>query len=283
MKVLILGGDGMLGSQAYKTLSKNFDVKVTLRNPIEFYSSLDLFDDNNSYFGIDAFNFDSIQSVFSRFQPQVLINAIGIVKQREESSDYISSITINSLLPHKLYELCFNNSCKFFHISTDCVFDGIDGNYHDDSFPNAKDLYGRSKLLGEVNSIGAYTLRTSIIGNELSRHKSLLDWFISQNNKLVKGFKNAVFSGFTTIELSHIIENLICNYSDEYGLYQVSSNPISKYDLLCLIKERYNLDIEIEPDFDFYCNRSLDSSIFKNKFNYNPPSWVEMIKDLPDL
>jgi dTDP-4-dehydrorhamnose reductase len=165
------------------------------------------------------------------------------------------------------------------HMSTDCVFSGKKGNYKETDSADAEDLYGRTKYLGEVSDSRCITLRTSIIGKELSRKQGLLEWFLSQRGS-VHGFKNAVFSGFTTLEMSRIIEKILVEYPGKGGLYHVSSAPINKLDLLTLIKRKMGLDIEIIPEEEPRVDRSLDSTRFRTEFNYTPPTWEEMIGEL---
>jgi dTDP-4-dehydrorhamnose reductase len=165
------------------------------------------------------------------------------------------------------------------HFSTDCVFSGKKGNYRESDASDAEDLYGRSKYLGEVSEPNCLTLRTSIIGRELSRTQGLLEWFLSQRGT-IKGFRKAVFSGFTTLEMSRIVEKLLVEYPEAAGIYHVSSDPISKYGLLMLIKDKMGLETIIEPDDAYHCDRSLDSSRFRQEFQYTPPTWVEMVEEL---
>ena len=279
MRILILGGDGMLGHQVYKSLKTQHEVKVTLRQQPEAYIQYQLFDANNSFYGVDVRDFERLVKVLTEFKPEAVINSVGIVKQRADSKEIIPSLEINALLPHRLAMLCKSMGARLIHMSTDCVFDGKEGNYKEDHPSNAEDIYGKSKFLGEVHESNCLTIRTSIIGRELSRHSSLLDWFLAQKGP-IKGFTNAIFTGFTTIEMAKIIEQMLIKYPDAYGVYQVSSDPINKYDLLQLIGEKLDHKIEIVADDKFYCDRSLDSSRFRTEFNYNPPSWVEMIDEL---
>jgi dTDP-4-dehydrorhamnose reductase len=165
------------------------------------------------------------------------------------------------------------------HISTDCVFSGRTGRYREADVSDAEDLYGRTKYLGEVDESHCVTLRTSIIGKELSRKQGLLEWFLSQTGS-VQGFRNALFSGFTTLELSRIIEKILTEHPEKGGLYHVSSDPISKFDLLTLIKREMGLRIEIIPAEEPRLDRSLDSTKFRKEFNYTPPAWEEMIEEL---
>ena len=279
MRILILGGDGMLGHQLFRHLSGNHQVKVSLRQDLDTYKSYGLFVHKNSYPGIDARYLGRLEDIMSDFNPDAVVNAIGIVKQRKASKDSILSIEINSLLPHQLAALCRLNGAKMVHLSTDCVFSGRKGNYCENDTADAEDLYGRSKLLGEVEAEGCLTLRTSIIGKELKRKSSLLEWFLAQKGE-IKGYQKAIFSGFTTIELSRVIEMLLVKFPDAQGLYHVSSAPISKYDLLSMIKNQLKLQINIKPDRTFTCDRSLDSTLFRKTFKYSPPSWEYMITEL---
>jgi dTDP-4-dehydrorhamnose reductase len=172
------------------------------------------------------------------------------------------------------------NNVRLIHLSTDCVFSGKRGHYVEDDIPDPLDLYGRSKLLGEVGSGNALTIRTSMIGSELGAKYGLLEWFLSQRGKSIKGYTDAIFSGFTTIELCRTLKDIIVNYADARGLYHLSSEPISKFDLLMLIKDKMRLNVDIVPDAIFQCDRSLDSTKFRKKFNYTPPTWKEMIDEL---
>jgi dTDP-4-dehydrorhamnose reductase len=187
---------------------------------------------------------------------------------------------VNALLPHRLALMCADVSARLVHISTDCVFSGARGGYREDDFADAADLYGRTKFLGEVGQEPhCLTLRTSIIGPELARKASLLEWFLAQRTR-VRGFTKAIFSGFTTTELARVIELMLTRYPDASGLYHVSSEPINKYDLLVAIRDALGLDIEIVPDATFEIDRSLDSTRFRSEFNYTPPSWPAMIGEL---
>ena len=279
MRILILGGDGMLGHQLFKNLKSSHDVRVTLRQDLAVYNKFMVFSSENTYPGIDVIKIDKLAKVLTNFHPDAVVNAIGIVKQLPEANESIPSLEINALFPHRLALLCKDISARMIHLSTDCVFSGKKGNYKESDTSDPDDLYGRTKFLGEVTEKHCLTLRTSMIGQELSRKKNLLEWFLAQKGT-VNGYKKAIFSGFTTLELSRIIENMILNYPDASGIYHVSSDPISKFDLLSLIKATLKLPIEIIPDESFACDRSLDSSKFRREFKYNPPKWEEMIYEL---
>lgn len=279
MKILILGGDGMLGHRLLKDLGRTHDVRVTLRQDRSVYDEYQLFNGENSFYRIDVRRIERIEEMLSVFRPDVLINAVGVVKQRIDGSEAILNIEINALLPHRLAAICAGIGTRLIQISTDCVFSGRVGGYTEDDEPDPVDLYGRSKLLGEVSGAGCLTLRTSIIGRELSRKKSLLEWFLAQTGR-VPGFTNAIYSGFTTIEMSRIMEQLITRFPEASGIYHVSSAPISKYDLLRMIKDRLGLSVEVVPDGKLRCNRSLDSTRFRREFAYSPPTWEKMVDEL---
>jgi dTDP-4-dehydrorhamnose reductase len=279
VRILILGGGGMLGHQLLLHLQPRHEVRVTLRQNLGAYALFNMFSSDIVYDNIDIRSLERIVEVMADFRPEVLINAVGIVKQRPDAKECIPSLEINALLPHRLAILCRGIGTRLIHLSTDCIFSGKKGNYLESDPSDADDLYGKTKYLGEVHETNSLTLRTSIIGKELSRHTSLLDWFLGQTGP-VKGFTNAIYTGFTTLEMSRIIEKILLEYPEASGVYQVSSDPISKYELLLLIREKLGHDIEIIPDDVFHCDRSLDSTRFRSDFKYSPPTWPAMIEEL---
>jgi dTDP-4-dehydrorhamnose reductase len=280
MRVLILGGDGMLGHQLLRHFSGRHDVRVTLRLGPEAYEAHRLFEPGTTFYGVDAASTEALLPVIAEFSPEVVVNAVGIVKQRAEAKEVIPSLEINSLLPHRLALLCRTIGARLIHFSTDCVFSGRRGNYRETDQPDAEDLYGRTKLLGEVSEFHCLTLRTSMIGPELSRKTGLLEWFLAQRGQTVKGFTKTIFSGFPTCELASIVELVLVNMPNIQGLYHVAAQPISKYDLLTLISDRLRLPITIEEDSTFACDRSLDASRFCRDTGYEPPAWEAMIADM---
>jgi len=279
MRILVLGGDGMLGHQLLKQLSSRHTMAATLRQDKSSYEAYGLFSDENSFFGIDVRNIDRVTEVMAQFQPDAVVNCVGIIKQRPSAKQSILSLEINALLPHRLAVLCRLAGARLVHMSTDCVFSGTSGNYQETDVSDAEDLYGRSKFLGEVDDEGCITLRTSIIGHELSRKSSLLEWVLAQEGT-VKGYQKAIFSGFTTIEMSRIIERVLLSKVEAQGMFQVSSQPIDKHALLLLIKQHLHPSIEVVADTSVQIDRSLDSSRFRKLFEYTPPSWPEMIAEL---
>jgi dTDP-4-dehydrorhamnose reductase len=228
---------------------------------------------------VDAFNFESLTKAIGEVRPEVVINGIGIIKQSPLAKDPCTAITINALLPHRLAAVCQVAQARLIHFSTDCVFSGDKGNYREGDAPDAHDLYGRSKLLGEVTGPPSLTVRTSIIGHELKGKMGLLEWFLAQEDP-VRGFTQAIFSGFPTVAVTGIIADHILSDPTLQGIYHVSSPPISKYDLLTLIAERYGKKIDIKPDGKVRLDRSLDSTAFCQKTGYRSPAWPAMIEDM---
>ena len=218
-------------------------------------------------------------SAFSIAKPDVVINCIGIIKQLPYSNDHLNSLAINSTLPHRLAQYCNAFGARLVHFSTDCVFSGKQGQYKEDDFPDASDLYGRTKYLGEVSYENTLTLRTSIIGHEICRAKSLVDWFLGQTGE-VKGFSKAVFSGLPTIEIARVVKELVIPNQDLSGLYHLSVDPINKLDLLRLVAEIYGKVIKIIPDEDLVIDRSLNSDRFRAATGFEPRPWPHLIKDM---
>jgi len=274
-KILILGVTGMLGNTLFTQLSQNKSIYTygTVRSDRVPNSS-------NIIKNIDAMNFDSVVNIVTELNPDVIINCIGLIKQIPSASDPILAINLNALFPHRLAVLCEKTNTRLIHISTDCVFSGNKGNYLETDNPDPVDLYGRTKLLGEVTEKSCLTLRTSIIGIEINSQHGLVEWFFSQKGKKVKGYDRAIYTGLTTKALAKIIEKVILEYPNLSGLWHVSSEPISKYQLLNIINKKFDLGVIIEKDETYICDRSLNSQRFRTAIDYQPPAWTEMIKDL---
>lgn len=280
-KVLILGGSGMLGHTLFRYLSGNpsLDVFATVRSSKALSPWLPTNQMKKVRQDVDIHQTDSLVKVFTEVKPNFVVNCIGIIKQVPEAEDPLATIMTNALLPHRIASLCGAVGARMIHVSTDCVFDGEKGSYAENDLSNAADLYGRTKLLGEVAYSHCVTLRTSIIGHELKGNYGLVEWFLSQKEG-VHGFRKVIFSGFPTVELSRIIGDYVIPNMEMSGLYHVSSNPISKYELLQLINAQYGRKIEIKPEDSFGLDRSLDSSIFRSLTGYNPPTWTELVRSM---
>lgn len=277
MKVLILGAAGMLGHKLWQTLSSRYETWGTIRSGRGAYTPLGLFDINRLLPHVEATDFRAVAAAIEQVRPNIVVNCIGIIKQLREAHDPVPSITINSLFPHKVGVLCTQHDARLIHISTDCVFSGRRGAYSEDDLPDPPDLYGRSKLLGEVTS-PHLTIRTSIIGREIATASGLVEWFLSQPGPAVRGYTGAIFSGFPTIILAEIITDVIERGTALTGLWHVSSEPISKYDLLRLLCEAYDKRVELEPYPDVQIDRSLVSDRFRAATGFRPASWEKMVE-----
>ena len=276
-RVIILGGGGMMGHKAYQVLSQYFDVFVTFREFNAKLKSTNIFHPTKVIDNVDVQDFSSVIRILADLRPKYLLNCVGIVKQLMRVHLPKVSIYTNSLLPHMLAEECETIGCKLIHISTDCVFSGKNGNYTEEDNSDADDLYGRTKYLGEVGYGNALTLRTSIIGHELFSKRSLVEWFLSQGKSTVKGYTGAIYTGFPTVTLCGEIVRIINEYPALSGLYNVSSERVSKYELLQIIKKVYGLNVNIEPFYEFRCERSLDSTRYRKATDFRPMPWEEMI------
>ncbi len=283
MKILILGISGMLGSALFRELSNSGSLEVfgTCRNK----SHLDFFDKKlqaKILCNINAMDGDSLIECFSYIKPDVVVNCIGLVKQLTQSEDPFIAIPINSLLPHRIARLCSLAGSRFIHISTDCVFLGSKGMYLEGDTPDANDLYGRTKLIGEVACTNAITLRTSIIGHELDGGRSLLNWFLCQSG-VIKGYRKAIFSGLPTVELARVIRDFVIPNPDLTGLYHVSVDPIAKFDLLKIVANEYKKIITIIPDDSLVIDRSLDCTKFKVATGFKAKPWPQLISEMHEF
>ena len=280
-KILILGVTGMLGHTLYKEMVKEdkYDIYGTTRNSSGLDNYFTSTERMSIRSGVDADNFDTIIRAIASVQPNIIINCIGIIKQLPIAKDPLTAITVNAQLPHRISLVARSANARLIHISTDCVFNGKKGNYNENDPSNAEDLYGKTKFLGEIDYPHCITIRTSIIGHELKTEFSLIDWFMSQKDE-INGFTKAIYSGFPTYEMVNILANYVIPNENLSGLYQVSSAPISKYDLLEIMKDVYKKDIIINKYDDFILDRSLDSSKFQAATGYKAPDWKSMLSDM---
>nr|MBA3672360.1 SDR family oxidoreductase [Gemmatimonadaceae bacterium] len=230
--------------------------------------------------GVDVEQLDALDDVVRQLRPGAVINCVGVIKQRPSATDAIPSITVNALVPHRLARVAAEIGARLVHFSTDCVFSGSRGDYGEEDFPDAYDLYGRSKFLGEVATPNALTLRTSIIGRELQHHRSLLDWFLAQRGGTVRGYERVFWSGVTTNHLASLVGDLLAYAPALGGVYQVAGQKLSKYDLLLRLRAAYGLDVEIVPDSEVTMDRSLRGDRLFEATGYRSPSWDEMLSEL---
>ena len=279
-RVLVLGASGMLGSTLFRAFSRSpyFLTFGSIREAsAKRYFVPELHDALIPNVYLDGES--GLLTAFTMAKPDVVINCIGIIKQLPNANDHLDSLAINAMLPHRLAKYSDATGARLVHFSTDCVFSGKQGLYKEDDFPDAYDLYGRTKFLGEVAYENSITLRTSIIGHELNRSKSLVDWFLSQSGE-VKGFTKAVFSGLPTIEVARVVMEYVIPNPNLNGLYHLSVDPINKFDLLNLVASTYGKDIKIIPDDKLSIDRSLNSDRFRAVTGFKPRPWLDLIKDM---
>lgn len=270
-----------MGHKLWQGLSRRFcNVYVSIRKPKSYYEKCGLFRDDRAVESLDLRDFGGVTKVLDEIKPSMIINCAGVTLRHKEAGDKISNITMNALLPHKLAAWCSKNNSRLIHFSTVCVFDGKDGGYSEDSQANATDLYGRTKFLGEVYDSCALIIRSSFVGREIFGGTELLEWFLSQKGKRIKGYKKALFTGLTTNRLAELTADLIKNHQNLSGLYHVSSETLSKYDLLLLMKEAYKVDVEIVPDDGFECRRDLRDEKFRKATGFACSAWKQMMREM---
>jgi dTDP-4-dehydrorhamnose reductase len=273
-RLLVLGGQGMLGHKLWQVAgARGLEAWATVRR-----AAGPLMVPSHAVAPVDATDPDALSAALARVRPAVVVNCIGVVKQSSVVRDPVPTLMLNAVLPHRLAGLCEASGVRLIHISTDCVFSGRRGTYRESDAPDAEDLYGRSKLLGEV-AAPALTLRTSMIGRELAGRHGLVEWFLAQPGH-VKGYRRAIFSGLTTLELARVIVDVVESHPRLEGLYHVAADAIDKFTLLGRIGEAFGHNVEIEPVDEPAIDRSLDGAAFLRATGRPVPSWDRMIGEL---
>ena len=267
----------MLGHKLTQQLSGRFEVYSTLRVAFETVEKYHLFHRERVIEGVNVNSDADLIRALDKSRPDVVINAVGLVKQVPASNDVVAMLKVNSILPHRLYQMSLEYGFRLILVSTDCVFAGDRGKYSEEDKADALDVYGSSKRMGEVTASRCITIRTSVIGRELATNHSLIEWFLSNRAHRIGGFTRAIYSGFPTIVFADIIADLLLKHPDLEGLYHVSSNPIDKFRLLSLVNNAYNAEVKMEPDDSFVIDRSLDSLKFRAATGFAPLDWEAMI------
>jgi dTDP-4-dehydrorhamnose reductase len=281
MKILILGAGGMIGHKMYQVLSKHYpSTYACIKRSFAEYKEFELFDQSHVIEGVDVYDSTHLESVLNRLQPNVILNCVGITLRKKEIQNLEYCLEVNSLMPHRLKCWSAQNNAYFIHFSTDCVFDGAVGEYTENSPPSAKDTYGKTKYLGEVVGSQCLTLRGSMIGRELYGKTELLEWALAQKGKTIKGYANALYSGVTTSIMADLVLKILKQPSRLVGTYQVSSEPISKLDLLRKINNVFDLKMKVNEDCSYVSKKDLNSSKIRREIGFICPSWDEMINQL---
>jgi dTDP-4-dehydrorhamnose reductase len=281
MKILILGGNGMIGHKMYQIISDKYpDTWVLFKKKYIDIENRDLFKKNKIIESFDLSNFDNLINLLDNLNPDFILNAAGITIRRELNISLSKTILINSVLPNILDEWVTTKNKRLIQFSTDCVFSGKKGFYNEKSILDGQDLYSRTKALGEINSTNTLTLRGSMIGRELENKTELLEWFLNQKNQKIKGYNKVIYSGVTTISMAKLVLRIIDEYPKMAGLYNVSSSEISKYNLLQLLNTHFNTNVDIISDDSYSSNKTLDSSLFYEKTGFKKPDWHELVLEL---
>lgn len=275
-KILILGISSMIGNQLFDYFIKSRVITFGTSRYIKKKKS-------NIFYYDPEVNFSYIQKLIKKIKPNIIINTIGVIKHRKEINNFYRTIYINSIFPHRLAQVIIKSKIKLIHLSTDCVFSGQKGNYSETDIPDSNDLYGLSKSLGEIKYKNCLTIRTSFIGFENKNKSGFLEWILNNKNKTINGFSKAFYNGLTTLEISKKILKIINLGVPIYGLFHLSSQKISKYDLILLIIKKFKLKKEIIKDNSFYCDRTLNSKLIKKKLKLKVPGWGKMIDAMVNI
>ena len=281
--ILVLGASGMLGNAVLRYFATRTEHEVV--GIVRSAGSARLLPESvqdKIALGGDVDDVDALVRMFDRHRPTVVVNCVGLVKQLGDAKDPLAAIPVNAVLPHRLARLCALAGARLVHLSTDCVFTGNKGMYREGDLPDAQDVYGRTKLLGEVDYPHALTLRTSIIGHELASHHSLVCWFLSQHGP-VRGYSQAIFSGLPTVEIARVIDEYVLDRPELRGLYHLSAEPIDKFSLLQLVAKTYGKETGITEDRALVIDRSLDSTRFRNATGYRPEPWPDLVRRMHEF
>jgi dTDP-4-dehydrorhamnose reductase len=282
MRILICGVSGMIGHTLWRAVAgRHEDVFGTLHGRRDVFARRLLFDERVIE-QFEAADFESVSAVLDRLRPAVIVNCIGITKRKAEVNDVAKMFTVNARFPHQLARWAARNRARVIHFSTDCVFDGTEGNYSERSVVTAPDLYGQTKYFGELDYDHCLTIRTSMIGREITGYTELLEWFLGQGGKRITGYRNARYSGLTTLAMAGVVQRIIWDHPQLCGKYQIAGPVITKYDLLLQLREAFKLEVEIMPDETFRCDRTLQSQKFIAATGITVPGWKEMIAALAD-
>lgn len=270
MKVLILGSTGMAGHLITLYFKEHgHDVTAYSVTPFPFTQNV---------VG-NAFDLIQLKSLLITGDFDLVINCIGLLN-READDNPDKSIFLNSYLPHFLVDVLKETRSKVIQMSTDCVFAGNTGPYFEDSLPDGRTIYDRTKALGEINDKKNLTFRNSIIGPDMNPGGiGLFNWFMKQENE-IKGYTKAMWTGVTTLTLAKAMEKAA--NEDLKGIYNlVNNSSISKYDLLMLFNRYFkNNMIAINPFNDIVLDKSLRCS--RNDFSFKVPDYEQQVAEMKE-
>ncbi len=275
MKVLILGSDGMIGHKIAQSLNDECELILSSRKSI----SLDTIGVKRGKILLHDLITDNLDSMLKKIFPDLIINCAGITTRRGVKDNIQNTRLLNSDIPHKLDSWANLNSKKLIHFSTDCVFSGSRGNYLDNDISDANDTYGKTKAAGEVNSFNTLTIRCSMIGRELYNFTELFEWLVKNKNKNIDGYSKVFYSGITTVRMGKIISKIIKEDINLTGIYNISSIPISKFDLLHKLSNAFGLNVDITENKNIKSNKVLNSKKFAEITGIKTPDWDDLISE----
>lgn len=281
MNILILGGGGLIGHTLFMRFLDRFDnVHCTLRGK----SARALFKCGHVYESVDVRDSTRIRELLDYVAPDVVLNCVGITKRKPEIEDMEQAIEINSLFPHRLARWASELGFRVIHFSTDCVFDGAVGNYHESSDTTGRDTYGKTKALGEIRYPHSLTIRSSFIGREISGKTEFLEWALSMRGQSVRGFDNAWYSGVSTLEMARVVGDIVEFHPNLCGLLQLATDkPVSKFGLLQHIDAAFGIGLQIERDSNFETQPTLDGTMLQKAMRLKLPDWPAMMSELAAL
>ncbi|UCG43653.1 MAG: SDR family oxidoreductase [candidate division WOR-3 bacterium] len=280
-RILVLGADGMLGHKVCQALGETYQVWGTTRRQRASLARYGFLPPDRCLGHVDARSMSSVLQAMESCKPDTVVNCIAVLKQSCRTDSSVESIRVNSWLPRVLARECRITGVRLIQVSTDGVFAGSKGCYKETDQPDATDLYGISKLLGEVDEPGCLTLRTAPIGREIRTSRGLVEWFLSKKRgDEVRGFTKALFSGLSSLALSRILLELVTEHKALGGIYHLASSPISKYRLLTLLNQAYDRRITIRPCDVPEIDRTLDGTKLRRVTGIEPPSWETMVQGM---
>tara|TARA_Y200000002_G_scaffold95363_1_gene76991 strand:- start:1138 stop:2007 length:870 start_codon:yes stop_codon:yes gene_type:complete len=275
MKVLILGSDGMIGHKIAQSLNDNCELILSSRKSI----SLDTIGLKRGKILLHDLITDNLDSMLKKIFPDLIINCAGITTRRGVKDNIQNTRLLNSDIPHRLDSWANLNSKKLIHFSTDCVFSGSRGNYLDNDIADANDIYGKTKAVGEVNSFNTLTIRCSMIGREIYNFTELFEWLVKNKNKNIDGYSKVFYSGITTVRMGKIISKIINEDINLTGIYNISSIPISKFELLHKLSNAFGLNVDITENKNIKSNKVLNSKKFAEITGIKTPDWDDLISE----
>ncbi len=289
--ILVLGANGMLGKMISLYLKSNneLNVFVTARDKSAFIEKN--FENKFTNFQLSDNYRDNLKKIVDS-NIDLIVNCIGVIKPKidEKNPNSIKeTILTNSYFPLELQNLALKNQIKYIQIGTDCVFSGNDGSYTESSFMDAKDLYGKSKIVGEIEGINKSLIRSSIIGPEEGKGFSLMNWFLKNTQQEVSGYKNHLWNGVTTLNFAKVVEGFIL--SNEFNFktqHLIPRNTITKANLLEEFKKHFNKDVVInhidaEEIIDrtlLTINEQVNENLWKRAGYSSIPTVEENIEEL---